>query len=289
MRVKCIARAGTWAMLLLLAACGPEAETGAVFGKYHAPEARKVGQSLNDTIVPPTLEDEQSTELASNSGAPVTQLPPETLHYLLGKFDPARHPDFDALGKPYTDKTGMYLRRETLAAFKKMYAAAKQEGIVLKVVSATRTFAQQKNIWDGKWTRFAPETPEPQARARRILEYSAMPGASRHHWGTDIDLNDLNNASFEAGGRHEKAYAWLRAHAHEYGFCQPYSARGTERPNGYNEEKWHWSYLPVATPLLRQYSQNVQDGMLSGFEGAAMARHLSIVKHYVLGINPACQ
>ncbi|MCC6461919.1 MAG: M15 family metallopeptidase [Saprospiraceae bacterium] len=287
--MKFTAHVGAWALLLLLAACGPEAETGAVFGKYHAPAARKVGQSLNDTIVPPDLQDNKSVEIASNSGAPASQMFAETLHYLLGQFEPARHADFATLGKPYTDKPDMYLRREALAAFKKMYAAAKKEGIVLKIVSATRTFAQQKNIWEGKWSRFAAETPDPQARAQRILEYSAMPGASRHHWGTDIDLNDLNNASFEAGGRFEKVYSWLRTHAHEYGFCQPYSARSAERPNGYNEEKWHWSYLPVATPLLRQYSQSVQDGMLSGFQGAPTARNLSILKHYVLGISPACQ
>ena len=82
------------------------------------------------------------------------------------------------------------------------------------------------------------EVPEPVERARMILTYSSMPGTSRHHWGTDMDLNKDNNGYF-ATGEGLKVYEWLQAHAHEYGFCQPYTPKGPNRPEGYNEEKWH--------------------------------------------------
>jgi zinc D-Ala-D-Ala carboxypeptidase len=209
--------------------------------------------------------------------------------YLQGKFDPATHPDFVAVSTPYTDRTGMYMRKEAFTAYEKMYADAKKAGVSLKIISSTRTFAQQKGIWEGKWKRFAAEAPDPKTRALKILEYSSMPGSSRHHWGTDIDLNDLNNPAFEPGGQYAKVYEWLSAHAHEYGFCQPYSPKGTERPNGYNEERWHWSYTPLSKPFLQQYRTTITDDQFQGFEGADMAPAVQIVQHYVCGIREACQ
>lgn len=208
-----------------------------------------------------------------------------TKDYLLGKFDPAQHPDFVAVGKPYADKPEMYLRKEAFEAFKRMWESAQKDGITLKIISSTRTFVQQKNIWEGKWSRFAQAAPEPKARATKILEYSSMPGSSRHHWGTDIDLNDLNNPSFEKGGKYEKVYEWLVAHAHEFGFCQPYTAG---RPYGYHEEKWHWSYIPLSKPFLAQYKANIKNEDIQGFQGSNLATEIGAVEHYVLGINQEC-
>lgn len=205
--------------------------------------------------------------------------------YLLGKFDPAAHPDFVPVGTPYADKPNMMLRKEAFEAFKKMWEAAQKAGVSLKIISSTRTFAQQKNIWEGKWGRFAKEAPAPKDRALKILEYSSMPGLSRHHWGTDIDLNDLNNASFERGGKHEKVYEWLAAHAHEFGFCQPYTAG---RPHGYHEEKWHWTYTPLSIPFLVQHKASIADADIRGFLGSDLAAKIGAVKNYVWGINPSC-
>lgn len=230
-------------------------------------------------------------QLATPSAAPVrpTAVYPVNLDYLLGKFDPATHPDFIPVSAPYTNKPGMMLRKETLEAFKKMFEAAKKDGVTLRIISSTRTFWQQKDIWEGKWTRFAKEAPAPQARALKILEYSAMPGASRHHWGTDVDLNDLNNPSFKKGGAYATTYDWLAAHAHEFGFCQPYSEKGPARPNGYNEERWHWSYMPLAQDFLNQYLQNIHNEMITGFSGAETATEIDAVGNYVSGINPDCK
>ena len=205
--------------------------------------------------------------------------------YLLGKFDPAARKDFVAIGKPYSDKPGMMLRKEAFEAFKKMFEAAEKDGIALKIISSERNFDKQREIWEGKWARFAKDAPAAKARALKILEYSAMPGASRHHWGTDVDLNDLNNPSFEKNGRFEKSYAWLSAHAHEYGFCQPYTAG---RPAGYREEKWHWSYTPLSKIFLEQYKNHITDARIKGFKGDQTAAEIGILKNYVLGINPDC-
>lgn len=216
--------------------------------------------------------------------------------YLMGKFDPAQHPDFTTVDKKYADEEGYFLRKDTYASFQKMWEAAKADGISLSIVSATRNFERQKSIWEAKWTgsrkiengtNAAQKYPDAKTRALKILEYSSMPGSSRHHWGTDIDLNDLDNYTFEQGPG-KKVYAWLKKHAHEYGFCQPYTAKSKERSTGYNEEKWHWSYIPVAQKLTDLAAQRLNDTMISGFKGAETANSIGIVEKYVLGVNKNC-
>ncbi len=246
--------------------CGPEAETGAVFTKYGAQPCAAVSPA--DMPRPDTSKQPERTQSDE----------------LMGKFDPTQHPDFVLVKNPYTNRQGMYLRQASAAAFEKMWAAAKADGVHLNIISSTRNFDYQKNIWEKKWGKYAAEFPEAKARALKILEYSAMPGASRHHWGTDIDLNDLNNAAFSKGGAHEKVYVWMQKHAAEYGFFQPYTPKGTGRPNGYNEERWHWSYRPLSEPLLRQYEQSITNAMFTGFSGAETAKDIDIVKNYVSGI-----
>lgn len=220
-----------------------------------------------------------------------------TTDYIMGHFDPAQHPDFVQVDARYADREGLYLRRDTYEAFLRMREAAKKEGITLVIRSATRNFDYQKGIWERKWTGAqaiengkdaSKAYPDPKARALKILEYSSMPGTSRHHWGTDMDLNAFNNEYFGAG-EGLKIYQWLTAHASEYGFCQPYSPKGDERPFGYNEEKWHWSYLPVALPLTALAKEKLKDDMIAGFQGAEVAEEIGVVEKYVLGINGECR
>ena len=217
--------------------------------------------------------------------------------YVMGKFEPAQHSDFERIDAQYASRAGMYLRKDTYEAFRRMYEAAKADGVQLKILSATRNFQAQKGIWEAKWTgarkveggeNLAETTPDPVERALKILRFSSMPGTSRHHWGTDIDLNSLNNAFFEAGAG-KKIYAWLTAHAAEYGFCQPYTEKGPARPDGYNEERWHWSYLPVARPLTELAKTRLRNEMIRGFQGAGTAEQIDVVQKYVLGVNPACK
>lgn len=237
--------------------------------------------------------EEQKTAAAKTAAVPVQTANPTTAEVdkttLMGKFTPADHPDFVLVGSPYSAKAGMYLHKETFDAFKKMYDAAKKDGVVLNIISSTRNFDQQKKIWEDKWSRFAKEAPDETKRALKILEYSSMPGTSRHHWGTDIDLNDLNNPSFEGSGKYRKVYEWLEKNAATYGFGQPYTPKGDARPNGYNEEKWHWSYLPIAKKYRAAYLQSIQNEDIGGFKGSGTAVSLNVVKNYVGGVSAACQ
>ncbi|MEM9823522.1 MAG: M15 family metallopeptidase [Bacteroidota bacterium] len=215
---------------------------------------------------------------------------------LMGKIKPSQHPNFVVIARKYASRNGMYLHKAAYQAFQEMHTAAAADGISLTIKSATRPFAAQKIIWEGKWTgkrltsdgqNLAKTTPDPKARALKILEYSSMPGTSRHHWGTDIDLNSFTNAYFEKG-KGLKEYEWLVKNAPKYGFCQTYTPKGPERPHGYNEEKWHWSYLPVAQKLTEQYQLRLSDQDIKGFLGAETAVEIEVVRKYVLGINQEC-
>jgi LAS superfamily LD-carboxypeptidase LdcB len=189
----------------------------------------------------------------------------------------------------HTSKSDAYLRKEAYESFKKMYEAAKNEGISLKIISATRNFYDQKNIWESKWNGSYAKYAAGKERALAILKYSSMPGSSRHHWGTDMDFNELNDAHFTKNAEGKKIYAWLKAHASEYGFCQTYSKKGDERPNGYEEEKWHWSYLPLARGFMEQYREKIKYDNINGFLGSETAKDIQIIEKYVLGINPNCK
>jgi LAS superfamily LD-carboxypeptidase LdcB len=216
--------------------------------------------------------------------------------YLTGKFDPAKHPDFVPVAAKYTDGDPYLLHQDTYAAFERMHAAALADGVELIMVSATRNFARQKQIWEAKWNgqrkiengkQANVAYPAPTDRARAILRYSSMPGTSRHHWGTDIDLNALNNEFFD-DGKGKKIHAWLTRNGPKFGFCQPYTPKGDARPNGYEEERWHWSYLPVATQLTNYATTALEDADISGFDGAEAAVGIGVLANYVLGINREC-
>lgn len=170
--------------------------------------------------------------------------------YLIGKFDATKNPD---LFMQITDiKTGypMWFRRDAYAAFKRMYddmlAANPTLPKDLTIISALRNVTAQATIWNRKWNGEYSKIENPVVRGLGIMEWSSMPGTSRHHWGTDLDFFSLNNSDFDHGYG-KIIYSWFKANAKNYGFCQPYTAG---RCAGYNEERWHWSFFPVSSPLL---------------------------------------
>jgi len=104
---------------------------------------------------------------------------------------------------------------------------------------------------------------EPSARRLGIiLQYSAIPGASRHHWGTDVDFNSTTNAhwapspgSRRPAGRLHSLGQWLEQNGPRVGFFRTYT---TGRTGGHAPEPWHYSYEPIARPLRENYNQNVR-------------------------------
>ena len=100
------------------------------------------------------------------------------------------------------------------------------------------------------WSVRALDEP---AAVEAILLWSALPGASRHHWGTDVDVVDrsacppgyrpqLMTAEFAPRGIFAKLDGWLAANMGHFGFFRPY----TRDRGGVLPEPWHLSYAPVS-------------------------------------------
>ncbi|MCR9141195.1 MAG: M15 family metallopeptidase [bacterium] len=219
------------------------------------------------------------------------------VNYLLGDFSPASHPLFvrlDRVNIPTGGRT-IYLRKETADALGRMYAAFQKDhpDVEFWITSGTRNFRAQRGIWEAKWNgsrkvggqKLNETIADPEQRALKILEYSSMPGTSRHHWGTDFDVNKLTNGYYKSGPG-KILYDWMVANGGRYGFCQPYTAG---RTSGYFEERWHWTYLPLARRFTKDWQRMVADRYPAGknFAGSKGAGDLAPI--YVESINPACQ
>ena len=165
-----------------------------------------------------------------------------------------------------------------------MRAAAAADGIDLVAFSSFRDFDRQLTIWNEKFRGVRPMqdragralsagTLSPAERVAAILWWSALPGASRHHWGTDIDVMDLAAlppgyriqvvpAEYAAGGPFARLTTWLDAHMHAFGFYRPYDTdRGAVSP-----EPWHLSYAPVALGAQRALSPGRLREVLAGVD-----------------------
>lgn len=180
-----------------------------------------------------------------------------------------------------------YINCEAYEAFIKMWEAAKQDGINLTIISGARTFLTQKTVWDRRWNEST--LPAGATRVKNLLRYSALPGCSRHHWGTDIDLN-ANRTDYWRTTTGKMVYQWLCENAHKFGFYQPYSAKGAPgsglRDKGHEEERWHWSYYPLASVFMKEFAEIMTDEDLKGFSGDKYISTLDVINNFVLGVAP---
>jgi LAS superfamily LD-carboxypeptidase LdcB len=229
-------------------------------------------------------------ETAPNSDSTITKaVKPKNFekiekNILLGKFDYKKDSNFSIVSSKYSSKT-IYLRKEVLQKFDQMYDAALKDGIKLVIISGTRSFNHQKYIWDRKWAKNILKMDSISA-VKEIMKYSSMPSTSRHHWGTDIDLNSLENSYFEKG-EGKKIFDWLVANAFKYGFHMTYDNQEETKRTGYKMEKWHWSYMPISKQFLIQFNEYVKCENISSFKGSKFACHpkVDVIKNFVNGIN----
>jgi zinc D-Ala-D-Ala carboxypeptidase len=213
------------------------------------------------------------------------KIPP--MEELMGDVHPSEDSAFAELPSRMSSREGLYLRTEACNAFVAMHDSALADGIRLTALSATRTFGHQRSIWNRKWVRQQYMGWSDIDKARDILSFSSMPGSSRHHWGTDVDIHSLEPTDF-IQGEGAQVVAWLRKTAHHFGFAEVYTDDPTR--TGYLPEAWHWSYMPLAKPFLDALNDAHSQGKLpefKGFEGAQTADSLGLMDLYINGISPA--
>ncbi len=194
-------------------------------------------------------------------------------------------------------------------AFLRMRAAAARDGIDLLPFSAFRDFHTQCRIWNKKFLGAKPlydafGQPRDYGRLSAdevidcILNWSALPGASRHHWGTEIDVVDgarvppgyhvqLLPPEVEPGGIFHDLHRWLDKHIGSFGFFRPYA----EYRGGMYREPWHLSYAPVSVPAMGELTPAILIEALTLADLAGkellLARIDKVFERHVRNIQPA--
>lgn len=168
--------------------------------------------------------------------------------------------------------TETLLHKDAVKAFEKLKKKGASDGFDIAILSSFRDFSTQLTIWnekaqgkrplldeEGKTLDISIMTPEEVVFA--ILRWSALPGASRHHWGTEIDVYagnlkpddykvQLSPLEIAPGGIFESFSIWLDKNLPLEGFFRPYwGDRG-----GFSPEWWHLSYAPIADKYLKKFT-----------------------------------
>lgn len=166
------------------------------------------------------------------------------------------------------------LHGEVLDAWDVLAAAALAEGFHLTVASGFRSFERQLAIWNAKLLgerevlddQGSPldlKSLSPIEAIKSVMRWSALPGASRHHWGTDVDIYDaaalpedyalqLVPEEYQADGPFGPCMGWLRGYLagdSSPDFFFPYAEDG----GGVAPEPWHLSYRPLARHYQQQW------------------------------------
>ena len=171
--------------------------------------------------------------------------------------------------------SGHRLQPAVAEAFSALQRDAQEAGFDLAIASSFRSCSRQLAIWNAKASgerrvhddagrEITISNLAPQEQLAAILRYSALPGSSRHHWGTDLDVFDaaamapdysleLSPVEVAPGGIFDPLHCWLdqrMAAGESRGFYRPYS----QDLGGVAPERWHLSYAPLSAHCERQLS-----------------------------------
>ncbi|PIF00322.1 MAG: D-alanyl-D-alanine carboxypeptidase [Maribacter sp.] len=222
--------------------------------------------------------------------------------FMIAKKDDPEYSVLELMGKEGIDLYGkdINLRKEAHDAFLAMKKAAYSDGIDLKIVSSYRNFNRQEIIWERKYIKYTEDNGmDPLDAIEKIIEYSTIPGTSRHHWGTDIDVIDgyrktngdvLVPEKFEAGGPFEDFKKWMDGNSEKFGFHIVYT--NDPKRKGFKYEPWHYSYAPISIPMLTAYRrlnilQLLREENFYGSEHFTTGFIKNYVRNNILDINTA--
>ena len=114
------------------------------------------------------------------------------------------------------------------AAFLRLQADAKKDGLNIYPISAYRSYSYQQKVYSGWVSMYGSDADL----------VSARPGYSEHQLGLAIDVNSLEY-SFESTPEGK----WLRNHCADYGYIIRYPSQAAQKYTGYSFEPWHIRYV----------------------------------------------
>ena len=133
----------------------------------------------------------------------------------------------------YTSGLDIYANKEAIKHFIDMSIDASTIGLIIKTMSAYRTFEYQKNLYN---KYLATE------EATIVDTYSARAGHSEHQTGLAFDIYNVKKSYNDFGSTDE--YKWIKDNAYRYGFILRYE-KDKEYITGYKFEPWHIRYVGI--------------------------------------------
>ncbi|WP_206485502.1 M15 family metallopeptidase [Thalassotalea sp. G2M2-11] len=203
--------------------------------------------------------------------------------------------------------THVGLHNQVVAHWQALCESAKDSGFDLAIASGYRSFERQLTIWNRKVSgelaikdlnnhNVDTSLLDEAALIEAILTFSALPGTSRHHWGTDLDFYSpslltteqtlqLEPWEYQQGGPFYQLTLWLQENCQRFGFYFPYD----QYRGGIAAEPWHLSYFPLAEKYQQQYQQTeLRQYLLQSKLSAkqTVIQHLdNILSRYVFNIG----
>ena len=190
-----------------------------------------------------------------------------------------------------------FLQAQAMKAFQGLQQRAVNNGFNLQPASSFRDFARQQLIWNGKFNgerkvhddagnALDLSRLDDWQKARAILRWSALPGASRHHWGTEIDIFDpdllpqdqslqLEPWEYEKGGYFFELSEFLIENLPHFDFSLPFMQMPAEKKIG--REPWHISYMPLAEKAKQLFSVEV---LLQAWEKEEIGGKATLQQHF---------
>lgn len=152
--------------------------------------------------------------------------------------------DLELVNYKYTSGIEIYARKEALEKFEEMCSDASSIGLIIKAISAYRSYEYQNNLYQ----KYLLNDP------KEIVDtYSARKGHSEHQTGLSFDLYNVILPYTKFGDTNE--YKWLKDNAHKYGFIFRYT-EDNSYITGYKNEPWHIRYVGI-THSTYIYNNNI--------------------------------
>lgn len=221
------------------------------------------------------------------------------------------HAETHLCAAPEAESLGARTHRDVVEPFLGLRHDARREGFDLRILSGFRGFEHQLSIWNRK---VSGELAVLDSGARpldirtlserdlvfAILRWSALPGASRHHWGSDLDVYDaaakpdgyeieLVPEEVRSDGMFGPLHDWLdvrMAADDAWGFYRPYD----EDRGGVAPERWHLSHAPIAAEYLARLTPEVLRAVVAGadmrLKDVVLAHLNEIYERFVVNVAP---
>ena len=197
---------------------------------------------------------------------------------------------------PTPHSTHHFLQAQAMKAFQGLQQSSVKNGFNLQPASSFRDFARQQLIWNGKFNgerkvhddvgnALDLSRLDDWQKSQAILRWSALPGASRHHWGTEIDIFDpdllpqgqslqLEPWEYEKGGYFFELSEFLTENLPHFDFSLPFIQMPAEKKIG--REPWHISYMPLAEKAKQLFSAEV---LLQAWEKEEIGGKATLQQH----------